>query len=364
MKKTYLYILTFFLFSQTLFGQRLKDISYFKGTGSDQVIGYGLVVGLAGSGDTYRSLFTVQSISSMLKRFGITVPQTDLKTRNVAAVMVTSKLKGNLKEKAEFDVNVASMGDASSLQGGVLLLTPLSGPDGQVYALAQGPLSVGGYDISTPSGGRIAKNHALAGRIPGGGILNRSINNTDFSIESISIILKEPDFTTCNNVATAINTKVGTNVAIAIDASEIVVKVPIDRQSNLTAFLAELEGLQVQSDVVAKVVLNERTGTVVSGSNVKILAASITHGNLNINIRSNPLISQPSGFSNGQTVLFNNLVPTQEEDSSKTIAISGASTVQEVASALNSLKVAPRDIIAIFQALKEAGALVAELIIM
>ncbi|MDP4172804.1 MAG: flagellar basal body P-ring protein FlgI [Bacteroidota bacterium] len=350
--------------SSNLFAQRIKDIAYFKGTGSEQIIGYGLVVGLAGTGDTYRSSFTIQSVTSMLKRFGITVPQTDLKTRNVAAVMVTGKLKGSLKEKAEFDVNVASMGDATSLQGGVLLMTPLSALDGQVYGFAQGPISVGGFDISTPSGGRVAKNHTLAGRIPSGGILNRPIAQAPISNQNLSIVLRDPDFTTSNNVANAINQKAGNQIAKALDASEITVTVPGEKQNNITAFLAELEAIQVQSDVVAKVVLNERTGTVVSGSNVRILPASITHGNLNINIRSYPLISQPNSFSNGQTVVFNNLVPFEEEDSTRTVALNGASTVQEVASALNSLKVAPRDVIAIFQALKEAGALVAELIIM
>ncbi|MGE5682171.1 MAG: flagellar basal body P-ring protein FlgI [Bacillota bacterium] len=365
MKTKYLYTASLILIlSSQIFAQRIKDIAYFRGTGSEQIIGYGLVVGLSGTGDTYRSSFTIQSVTSMLKRFGITVPQTDLRTRNVAAVMVTGKLKGALKEKAEFDVNVASMGDASSLQGGVLLMTPLSALDGEVYGFAQGPVSVGGYDFNTPSGGRIAKNHSLAGRIPSGGILNRAINAEPMSNQAVSIVLKDPDFTTSNNVALAVNKKAGNEIAKAIDASQIDITVPADKQNNLTSFLAELEALQVQSDVIAKVVLNERTGTVVAGNNVKILPASITHGNLNINIRSYPIISQPNSFSNGQTVLFNNLVPYQEEDSTQTVAINGASSVQEVASALNSLKVAPRDIIAIFQALKEAGALVAELVIM
>ncbi|MGE5399255.1 MAG: flagellar basal body P-ring protein FlgI [Ignavibacteriales bacterium] len=363
MKKTSTIILLLVFVSQ-IFGQRIKDIAYFKGTGSEQIIGYGLVVGLAGTGDTYRSAFTIQSVSSMLKRFGITVPQTDMKTRNVAAVMVTAKLNGSLKEKAEFDINVASMGDATSLQGGILLMTPLSALDGNVYAFAQGPVSVGGYDINTPSGNRISKNHTLAGRIPRGGILEKALPENSLSNKTVSIVLREPDFTTSNNVSAAINTKAGTEIAKAVDASEITINVPADKQNNLTAFLSELEAIQVQSDAIAKVVLNERTGTVVAGSNVKILPATITHGNLSINIRSYPIISQPGAFSNGSTIFFNNQVPYQQEDSSKTIAIKGAATVQEVAAALNSLKVAPRDIIAIFQALKEAGSLVAELVIM
>ncbi|HEX2866345.1 MAG TPA: flagellar basal body P-ring protein FlgI [Ignavibacteriales bacterium] len=364
MKVKSLIVLVLLIAVSQLRAQRIKDIAYFKGTGSEQILGYGLVVGLPGSGDTYRSAFTIQSVSSMLKRFGITVPQTDMKTRNVAAVMVTAKLNSSLKEKAEFDVTVASMGDATSLQGGVLLMTPLSALDGNVYAFAQGPISVGGYDITTPSGGRIAKNFTLTGRIPRGGILERAVNLNSANTQTVSIMLRDPDFTTSNNVVTAINAKLGNDAAKALDAAEITVKVPSDKQNNMASFLAELEAIPVQSDVAARVVLNERTGTVVAGSNVKILPVTISHGNLSINIRSYPVISQPGAFSQGSTIFFNNLVPYQQEDSTRAVALSGAATVQEVAQALNSLKVAPRDIIAIFQALKEAGALVAELVIM
>lgn len=365
MKKCFTSVLLLLLLSSHMLGQRIKDVAYFKGTGSEQILGYGLVIGLAGTGDTYRSAFTVQSVSSMLKRFGITVPQSDLRTRNVAAVMVTTKLNASLKQGAEFDVNVASLGDASSLQGGILLMTPLSGIDGQVYGFAQGPISVGGYDINTPSGGRVAKNHTLAGRIPAGGILQKAVSVNTLQNQNISIVLRSPDFTTSNNIATAINAKTGSEIAKAIDASEITVAVPSDRQANLMAFLSELEGITVQSDAIAKVVLNERTGTVVAGSNVKILPVTISHGSLNINVRSYPVVSQPGAFSNGSTVFFNNLVPTvPQEDSTRAVAIQGAATVQEVAAALNSLKVAPRDIIGIFQALKESGALVAELVIL
>jgi len=363
MKKTIL-ILLFLVSFNSLFPQRIKDIAYFKGASSVQIIGYGLVVGLAGTGDTYRSAFTVQSVTSMLERFGITVPQTDLRLRNVAAVMVTSKLNGFWKEGTEFDVNVASMGDASSLNGGILLMTPLSAMDGQVHGFAQGSVSVGGYDINTPTGSRVSKNHTLAGRVPGGGLLKTVMTQSAFSNETVSILVKTPDFTTANNIANAINTKLGNEAAKALDASEITVTVPVERQANLTAFLSELEAIAVQSDIIAKVVLNERTGTVVAGSSVKILPVTISHGSLNINIKSFPMISQPGAFSSGSTVLFNNLLPFAQQDTARAIALEGASTVQEVATALNSLKVAPRDIIAIFQALKEAGALVAELVIM
>ncbi|MDQ7817334.1 MAG: flagellar basal body P-ring protein FlgI [Melioribacteraceae bacterium] len=352
------------IFFNSLTAQRIKDVAYLNGQGSEQIIGYGLVVGLAGTGDSYRSSFTVQSVSSMLKRFGITVPQSDLKTKNVAAVIVTATLNSNLKTGAEFDIVVSSMGDATSLQGGTLLMTPLSGINGRVYGFAQGPVSVGGYDINTLSGNRISKNHSLAGRIPRGGSLKESINIEGTTYDEISIFLKSPDLTTSNNITTAIVSKFGAESAKAIDAAQILVVVPADRQNNLIAFLAEIENIEIQVDDVAKVVLNERTGTVVAGSTVRILPVSITHGSLNIQIRSYPMISQPNAFSKGNTMLFNNLVPSVYQDSTNTVAIQGATNVQEVAAALNSLKVSPRDIISIFQALKEAGALIAELVIM
>ncbi len=350
-------------FSSLISAQRIKDIAYLKNDNSEQIIGYGLVVGLSGSGDSYRSSFTVQSITSMLKRFGITVPQTDLKTKNVAAVIVTATLNSNLKEGANFDVTVSSLGDATSLQGGTLLMTPLSGMEGNVYGFAQGPLSVGGYDFRTPTGNRVSRNHSLAGRVPRGGVLKASLEKNVLSKTEISIYLKDPDLTTSNNVAVAINAAFGENTSSCVDAAEIKVNVPTERQNNIVGFLAQLEGLNVATDYAAKVVLNERTGTVVAGNNVKIQPATISHGSLNLSIRSYPIISQPGAFSNGTTEVFNNIVPYASQDSTNAIAIEGASNVQEVAAALNSLKVSPKDIIAIFQALKEAGALIGELVI-
>ncbi len=365
MKKTIYYILAIILFLQiTTSAQRIKDIAYLSGSEVEQVIGYGLVVGLAGTGDSHRSAFTIQSVTSMLKRFGITVPQAQLKTKNVAAVMVTATLNSFLKSGSKFDVNVSSLGDSKSLAGGTLLMTPLSGMNGDVYGLAQGPMSVGGYDLQTSSGGRVSKNHTSAGRIPRGGVLKRDINPlVDYS-SGLSVFLKNPDLSTASNMSNAINSAFGPNTAKANDASEIVVTVPADKQENVVAFLAELESLEINIDYIAKVVLNERTGTVVAGAHVKIMPVSITHGNLNIDVKSMPVISQPGAFSRtGRTVFFNNLVPEVTEDTSKTVAISGASNVQEVAAALNSLNVSPQDIISIFQALKESGALVAELVI-
>ncbi len=362
MKRIIYISIIFFLSALMLNAQRIKDIAYLSDASSEQVIGYGLVVGLSGSGDSHRSSFTIQSVTSMLKRFGITVSQTDLKTKNVAAVMVTATLDNYLKTGAKFDINVASLGDARSLQGGTLLMTPLSGIKGEVYAMAQGPVSVGGYDINTSSGGRVSKNHSLAGRVPLGGILQRALP-TNIRTDALSVILKSPDITTADNVASAVNTLFGPGTAIAADAAEIKITIPAARKDQRIAFLSELESITVETDEIAKVVLNERTGTVVSGHNVRIKPVTISHGSLNIQVRSMPLISQPGAFSGGSTQFFNNLIPYAKQDTAKAVAIQGASNIQEVAAALNSLKVSPRDIIAIFQALKEAGALVAELVI-
>ncbi len=362
MKKVTLALIIFLITFSNSNAQRIKDLAYFRGISSEQLIGYGLVVGLAGTGDSHRSSFTIQSITSMLKRFGITVPETNLRTRNVAAVMITAKVNNLYKSGTEFDVVVSSMGDATSLMGATLLMTPLSGVDGSVYGIAQGPISIGGFDINTESGGRVAKNHALSGRIPGGGKLEVEIPGGEISQSELSLLLREPDFTTLNNIASAINQQFGDGTAESQGASEIRLVVPND-VTDFTSFISQLESIEVQKDVVAKVVLNERTGTVVTGSNVRISPVTISHGSLNISIQSYPLVSQPNSFSNGETVLFNNLVPKANQDNGNAVTIDGASNVQEVAAALNSLNVSPRDIIAVFQALKEAGALTAELII-
>lgn len=344
--------------------QRIKDIAYVSGDNSTQLIGYAIVVGLAGTGDSHRTSFTIQSISSMLKRFGITIPQQDIKTRNVAAVMVTATISNFLKPGSKFDVNVSSLGDARSLQGGVLLMTPLSSMDGNVYAMAQGPLSVGGFDFDTPTGNKVARNHVLAGRVPLGGILQQSLPGSGFASNQLKVFLRSPDITTANNVTQAINTFFSQELAIASDPSEVIVNVPAERQQQVISFLSELESIEVSTDYTAKVVLNERTGTVVAGSSVRIQPVTISHGGLNIAIRSYPIISQPGAFSRAESILFNNMVPYAQQDSTSAIAIDGASNVQEVAAALNTLRVSPKDIIAIFQALKESGALTAELVIM
>ena len=363
MKKLSVLIISILITFSQLFGQRVKDISYFKGIETEQLIGYGIVVGLSGTGDSYRSLMTEQSVRSMLKRFGVTITDKNLRTRNVAAVMVTARLTNLYKKGASFDVVVSSIGDASSLMGATLLMTPLSGIDGKVYGIAQGPISIGGFDFNTGSGGRVARNVALAGRIPNGGNLETDLPGGILSAKALSIMLSSPDFTTANNIVKAVDSLFGKGTAKSIGASEIKITVPQNQQNDFGNFIAQLESVQVQPDVDARVIINERTGTIVAGSKVQIAPVTISHGGLNITIRSMPIISQPNAFSQGQTQVFNNLIPQVKEEGKNAVAINGASNVQQVAAALNQLKVTPRDIIAIFQALKQAGALTAKLVI-
>jgi len=343
---------------------RIKDIAHVHGIRGQQIIGYGLVVGLNGTGDTQRSTFTLQSVSSMLKRFGINVPQSDLRLRNVAAVMVTATVPGFTKEGGEVDVVVSSMGDATSLQGGTLLLSPLSGIDGVVYAMAQGPISVGGLSVRS-NGNEIRRNHTAAGRIPGGGVVERVPEMTIGRDSTISVVLMEPDFTTATRIAEAVNTKLGERAARPEDGASITIRVPdtIRAERRLVEFIASIEGLEVAPDIAAKVVINERTGTIVVGGSVSILSVAISHGGLNIEIESIPMVSQPAPFSQGTTVTTQLTAVYAGQDTSTVQAFEGTATVQDVARTLNALKVTPRDIIAIFQALKRAGALNAELVI-
>ena len=368
MKKSFVLSVTILVLSLScdLFsaGSRIKDIAYVQGVRSQQLIGYGLVVGLNGTGDTQRATFTLQSVTSMLKRFGITVPQGDLRLRNVAAVMVTSTVPGFAKAGGAADVIASSLGDATSLQGGTLLMTPLSGLDGSVYATAQGPISVGGISVRA-GGSEVRRNHTAAGRVPGGALLEKSVSIGFSKDSTISLVLLQADFTTANRLSAAVNAKFSSQIAMALDASTISIAVPAEFQpgGKMVEFISSIESLEITPDVAAKVVVNERTGTIVIGNNVTILPVAISHGGLNIEIEAVPVISQPGAFSQGQTVVAQLTSITAGADSSTVVPIDGTATVQDVAKALNSLKVSPRDIIAIFQALKEAGALKAELII-
>jgi flagellar P-ring protein precursor FlgI len=365
MKKLLVLIL---LFQSLSFSTRIKDIGYVKGSSGYQVVGYGLVVGLNGTGDTRRVSFTIQSIVSMLRRFGITVTDENLRIRNVAAVMVTAMIPAFAKEGSLVDVIVSSIGDATSLHGGSLLMTPLIGSDGVVYAVAQGPVSVGGFDIRTAFGTEYRRNVTTTGRVPNGAIVEKIVpsnflNNVD---DEIKIVLRQPDFTTAKRVADAVNSAFNSNIAFALDASEVVVKVPNEfkTREKIVDFISQVELIEVQPDAIARVVINERTGTIVVGENVTISPVAISHGAIHIEIQAIPVISQPAPFSRGQTVVTQLTTVNVYQDTTVVTAIERAATVQDIARVLNALKVLPRDIIAIFQALKESGALKAELIIM
>ncbi|RMG67591.1 MAG: flagellar basal body P-ring protein FlgI [Calditrichaeota bacterium] len=345
---------------------RIKDLTYLQGIESQQLIGYGLVIGLNGTGDSKRTEFTTQSVVNMLQRFGVNVPRDRMKIRNVAAVMVTAELPPYSRIGDRLPVTVSSLGDAKSLEGGVLLLTPLANAEGKVVATAQGPLSVGGFSVETTGGGGVRQNYTLVGRIPQGAIIQAE-NNSPFQLsDTLRFSLKEKDVTTAIRIVQAINQRFGDSLAFVTQLHSVAVRIPPQFQDPAAryAFLSEIEQIEVKPDVRARVVINERTGTVVVGGNVKVLPAAISHGNLSVEIQSEPIVSQPAPFSQGKTVVVPNTNATVYQDEGKVVTIGSATTVQEVAQALNLLGLTPRDIVAVLQALKEAGSLQADLIVM
>jgi len=376
--RTITILLAITLLTAVLFGEvRLKDITTVENAKEEALIGYGLVIGLGGSGDRSSgnrgAIFTVQTISNMLERFGITVPKDYLRTRNVAAVMVTCSTPAYGRVGSHFDVTVSSLGDATSLEGGVLLMTPLRSMDGTHYGLAQGSVSVGGFNIETDSGEQLKKNHALVGRVPNGGVLEKASGNTGFQLEQpVRLLLSEPDFGTASRIAEKINTNFADstgipNIAKPLNAGVVEISFPtaVTSQEAAVYFVAEIEILTIQPDVDARVVINERTGTVVAGGNVRINEIMISHGSLTIHVKRTPIISQPvAAFSNvGQTVVEYITETKASEGEVKNAVIKETTSVSDLAAALNELGMRPRDVISIFQALKQAGALNARLII-
>lgn len=354
---------------------RIKDIVSIQNAHQISLIGYGLVVGLDGTGDrtTGRrgAIFTVQSISNMLDKFGITVPNEQLRTRNVAAVMVTTKMPSFSRVGSQFDVTVSSLGDATSLEGGVLLVTPLMDASGMHYGMAQGPLSVGGFNVQTDTGEKLKRNHALVGRVPSGGYITVQPPNQNIDTSKpLRLFLIDPDFVTSKRIADEINLNLipvaGTSYAQSVSPSVVELSFPdtISSEAQAVEFIAAVETLIVQADVEARVVINERTGTIVAGGTVTIDEVMISHGNLTIHTMSTPVISQPAPFSRvGETVVAQVTRTRAEEETARNAVIRQTATVSELASSLNALGLKPRDIIAIFQAIKQAGALRAKLII-
>ncbi len=340
-------------------GERIKDIASIEGSRENDLLGYGLVVGLNGTGD--KGLATMQSITNMLARMGMTVNPKDIQAKNAAAVIVTATLPAFPKPGIRIDAVVSALGDAKNLQGGTLLLTPLKGPDQKVYGVAQGPISLGGFGAAS-GGSAVQKNHPTAGRIPNGVIIERGLEVSLKIGNDIHLVLHQPDFTTAFQVSQTINRKMGGEFAEAMDPSLIKVRMPDDFLGGLMGFITQVESLNVSVDTLAKVIINERTGTVVMGERIRISPVAISHGNLTIEVSTDYKVSQPSPFApaNAQTVVVPQTKMEVKEQKSSLVEVSGV-TLGEVVRALNSLGVTPRDLIAIVQALKSSGALKVEL---
>lgn len=344
---------------------RIKDIADIKGVRHNQLVGYGLVVGLNGTGDSKDSIFTNQSVSALLEKMGVTVQPEDIEVENVAAVMVTTDLPPFARTGSRIDVLVSSLGDSDSLEGGTLLFTPLKAANGQVYAVAQGPLSTGGFVIGSDSGSGVQKNFPTVGRVVNGALIEREISSNFNEKKSLTLTLHQPDFTTASRVAKAINIAFYSQIARTYDAGTIEVKVPAQYKGKIVALVTMIERLGVTPDTVSKIVVNERTGTVIMGENVRIATIAIAHGNLSIQIKETQSISQPLPFSrSGSTVVAPESDVRVQEGNNPIYLVESGVSIGEVVKALNALGVSPRDLISIFQALKAAGALQAELEIM
>jgi len=360
-------VLTVFLAVSPAGGEtvRIKDITEVEGVRGNQLVGYGLVVGLAGSGDSRNSLFTNQALANMLEKMGIAVDSQAVRARNVASVIITAELPPFVQSGEEIDVTVSSLGDAKTLQGGVLLLTPLKAVDGKVYAVAQGPLSIGGFNVGGGGGNVVQQNHPTVGMIPGGGIVERTVetNFVDKVRGVFTLLLREPDFVTASRIARAINEELGGGKARVLDANRVEVSIPEHYQNQVSRLIALVGEIPVEPDVPARVVINERTGTVVIGGNVRILPVAVSHGNLTVTVRTEYQVSQPPPFSPGETVVVPQREVRVEEEPARLFKVESGNTIDDLVKALNALGVTPRDLIAILQAIKKAGALQGELII-
>ena len=344
-------------------GVRIRDLVMISGARDNQLVGYGLVAGLAGDGDK-DPIYTKQTVANMLQRYGINIPAATLSAKNVAVVMVTADIPAFMKPGTRLDVNIASMGDAKSLQGGVLLQTPLFGADNKVYAVAQGAVSVGGFTGGQGGGGgaTVTKNHPTVAQIINGALVEREILTSIVNDDSIELLLREPGFSSASRLAAAINTTFP-NQAQAVDSTSVRVRMPAG-STNSVDFVARLEEIEVTPDTPARIIINERTGTIVATARIRISSCAVSHGNITINVASTLEVSQPNALSKtGQTVVTPRTTTEVTENKSSVVVLPEMPTVEKVASALNSLGVTPRDVMAIFQALKQAGALQAELIL-
>jgi flagellar P-ring protein precursor FlgI len=344
---------------------RIKDIADFEGVRQNMLIGYGLVIGLNGTGDTINnSPFTQQSLIGMLERLGVNTRDiaATLRTRNVAAVMVTATLPAFGRQGTRIDVTAGALGDSTSLLGGTLLVTPLLGADGEVYAVAQGPIAISGFS-ATGGAASVTKGTPTAGRIANGAIIERELGFRLAALSTVNISLRNPDLTTARRIAQAINNFIKAPIARPLDPGTVMLSVPAERPGGIVALMTDIEQLMVEPDQVAKVVIDERSGTIVMGENVRISTVAIAQGNLTIRITETPQVSQPNPFSaTGTTTVVNRTDIEVDESGERRLAVLPASvTLQELVNGLNALGIGPRDMIAILQAIKASGALQAEI---
>ena len=356
-------IATLLLLAGSAGATRLKDLVEIAGFRPNHLVGMGLVVGLAGTGDDASSVMTRREIAVMAKRLGMIIDPNDVKAKNVAAVMVTAELSPFARAGVPMDVTVSSMGSAKSLVGGTLLLTPLKGPDLGTYALAQGALAVGGFAADSGSGSSSKKNHTTVARIPGGARVEKDAPGA-LDRNEVVLLLREPDFTTASRIASAVNAALGEDSAHLRDPAAVSIAVGPRWRGRVVDLIATLEALDAEPDATAKVIIDERTGTIVAGAAVTLGPAAIAYGAINVDVQESQTVSQPGALASGQTVVAPQSQVKVEEQSGKLQVVQGAATVGGVAAALNTLGVKPRDLAAIFQALKASGALRAELVVL
>ena len=347
-------------------GVLLKDVAHVQGVTANQLVGYGVVVGLNQTGDSTSVLFTSKTIQNILQTFGLSTTSTDVRTRDVAAVMITAKLPPFAHSGDNVDVLVSALGDSTTLQGGTLVLSELRGPNNLVYATAQGPISVGGFSAggTTASAGQnaVSVNFVTAGRIPNGGVIARDmITNVQQDQAGFSYVLTTPDYKTAAHAAQALNARFGGGTAHALDAETIRVNLPAHYANDTVSFLADAGDLRLDADQLAKVVINERTGTIVMGGDITLAPVAIAHGNLSITIATNNQAVPGAPFGNAPTVNQANTTVKATESGRKLIYITGAATLSQVVRALNTIGVSPRDLISIVQTLRESGSLQAEI---
>ena len=345
--------------------ERIKDLATVAGVRANQLVGYGLVTGLDGTGDqTSQTPFTIQAVKNMLAQLGVLVPDNvNPQLRNVAAVTVQATLPPFAKPGQTIDVTVSSLGNAQSLRGGSLLMTPLRGADGQIYALAQGNLVVGGFGVSGDDGSRVSVNVPSTGRVPNGATVERMVPTALGTAESLILNLNSPDFTTAARLTESVNASLGTGTAETIDAVSIRVRAPAG-ESDRVAYLSHIENLEVEpATAAAKVIVNSRTGTVVIGANVRVTPAAVAHGSLVVRITETALVSQPNAFGRGDTVVVGQSDIDVEQGDSRMFLFEPGTSLNDIVEAVNQVGAAPGDLVAILEALREAGALRAQLIV-